>query len=193
MIQTLLLLYSVVGFAQENSEQEILIADSTWVKEILKFPLGFAQEIKYEGHEELRFAPGFSKENSPELWSYAWAWVIKNDKSIVIEELEINLQYYFDGLLNLDPKYNKDKPQQTLAILAKNQTKNNSIMQYIGKLKTTDTRYTHKPITLNINGEQFYCKTTKRTIIVFRLSPQDFRNDTWKTLNAITLHEGICD
>jgi len=190
-ILSILLLYTVVGFAQEEHSQNILEADSTWFKEVIKFPISFAKEIDYQGFEELRFAPGFTKLDSDELWSYTWAWVIENESNITTEALEANLQFYFDGLLNLNPKYNKDKSQQTVAVLTKNKAPDSDII-FTGKLKTTDTRYTKKPLTLYINGEQEYCKALNKIIVIFRLSPQSFEHSVWKKLNTITIKENLC-
>lgn len=187
-ILNILLLYCVVGFSQEEKTQDILQADSTWFKEIIKFPINFAREIPYQGFEELRFAPGFSKEESPELWTYTWAWVITNQKTFTENELETNIQLYFDGLLGLDPKHHKNVKQQTNAVFIKKDTKS-----YVGKIKTFDTRYTQKPITLNVKVDKHLCKENNRAILIFRISPQEFENPVWKNLNAINLREGSCE
>lgn len=187
-IITILLLYSVVGFSQEKITEDILQADSTWFKEIIKFPINFAREIPYQGFEELRFAPGFSKQDTPELWSYTWAWVITNKKTFTEKELETNIQLYFDGLLGLDPKHHKNVKQQTNAVFIKKDSEN-----YIGKIRTFDTRYTKKTLTLNVTIEKHLCTDNNRVILVFRLSPQNFESPIWKSLNAINLKKGSCD
>ena len=46
------LLHNVVLFSQENENLYILEADSTWLKEVIKFPLSFAENIDYEGYED---------------------------------------------------------------------------------------------------------------------------------------------
>ncbi len=174
--------------AQQEHTKEIFQVDSTWFKESIKFPINFAKEIPYQGHAELRFAPGFTKKDSPELWSYIWAWVITNKKEFTETELEKNIQLYFDGLLGLDPEHHKNVKQQTNAVFLK--SKNN---KYVGKVKTFDTRYTNQSLTLNITVEELYCQTTNNIILIFRLSPQDFESKVWKVLNKITLKTDFCD
>ena len=96
------LFHTIVAFGQAEQSLEVFKTDSTWIKEIIEFPIGFAQEIKYEGFEDLRFPQGWSKEDSPNFWSYVWAWSINDIGEVTESELETNIQYYFDGLLGLD-------------------------------------------------------------------------------------------
>ena len=44
------------NYAQQNKlKQGVLIADTTWLEEVIPFPIRFAPEIKYDGYEDLRF------------------------------------------------------------------------------------------------------------------------------------------
>ena len=176
-----LFLYSITTVAQEEKSLNILDADSTWIKEIIEFPIGFAQDIKYEGFEDLRFPPGWSKEDGPNFWSYVWAWSINNIEEVTIDELERNIQYYFDGLLGLDFYKIDDKPlRKTNAVFIK---KDNS--HYIGKVKTHDTRYTKKPMTLYVQVESHYNKEESNTVLLFRFSPKKFQDDVWSLLKTV--------
>ena len=100
-----------------------------------------------------------------------------------------NIQYYFDGLLGLDfYKINDVKTHKTNAVFIK---KGNT--QYIGKVKTVDTRYTKLPMTLNVLVVYYYCETQKKTIMVFRYSPKPFDNPVWETLNEVKLRADACE
>ena len=65
--------------------------------------------------------------------------------------------------------------------------------RYIGKVKTFDTRFTNKPMTLNILVENHYCESENKAIIVFRLSTKDFGSEVWDTLKEIKLKDGFCE
>lgn len=185
---SVLLLYSCFLFGQENEDVEVFKTDSTWIKEIIAFPIGFAQDIKYEGFEDLRFPQGWSKEGSPNFWSYVWAWRIKKNKAVTISDLEKNIQLYFDGLLGLD-FYNIDGKQvrKTNALFLRKDDNH-----YIGKVKTFDTRYTKKPMTLNVLVAVNYCEQEKITIIHFKFSPKPLDHAVWDKLDEVTLIKNIC-
>lgn len=180
--------FSIASNCQEDEQKGVFIIDSTWIKEIIQFPIGFAQDIKYEGYEDLRFPEGWSKKESPNFWSYVWAWNINNIEDVTTNDLEKNIQYYFDGLLGLDFYKIDDKPlRKTNAVFIK---KNES--EFIGKVKTHDTRYTKKPMTLNVIVKTYHCKEESKTIIHFKFSPKPFDNKVWDTLAEVKLKSDFC-
>jgi len=183
-----LILFVGQVFSLDEGIQEVFKTDSTWIKEIIEFPISFAQDIKYEGFEDLRFPQGWSKEDSPNFWSYVWAWKINNIEEVTTSELEKNIQLYFDGLLGLDfYKIEEKHVRKTNALFIK---KDDS--HYVGKVKTFDTRYTKKPMTLNVLVENYYCKQEKKTMILFRFSPKPFGHDVWSKLNEVELRSDSC-
>ena len=182
---------STIGFSQEE-ENYFLEADSTWFKEIIKFPISFARDINFEGFEELRFPANWAKEHSNEFWSYIWVWNITNKENLTAAEIEKNIEFYFNGLMDLGPNSSNKTEPKTTAIFIKKGT-NNKISEFIGKVKTFDSRFTKKPITFNVSVEQFYCITEKKIVSVFRLSPKPFDTAVWLTLKSVTLRNTICE
>lgn len=192
IITFVLLNYSLLTFSQENSDLNLLIADTTWFKETTKFPIGFAQEIPYKGFADLRFAPGFTDAKSPELWSYVWAWQLNNKETLTANEIENNLELYFNGLLGLHPTANKVEHSSTLALVLMKEKIDDTLI-FIGKIKTFDTRYTNEPLLLNVKIEAHFCREEKRCFVVFRLSPKDFMHEVWQKLNSIKLQKPLCN
>jgi hypothetical protein len=70
-----------------------------WGRETIPFPLEFAPSLAHTGVEELRFAPGFLKEGSPNRWSYAFEWNITDAADLDAPALAAELTAYFRGLL----------------------------------------------------------------------------------------------
>ena len=187
-----MLLLSIKINSQEKEHLSVFETDSTWMKEIIEFPIGFAQDIKYEGFEDLRFPQGWSKQDSPNFWSYVWAWSINGIDEPTESELETNVQFYFDGLLGLDFYKIDEKPvPKTNAVFVKKEISKDNI-QFIGNVKTFDTRYRKQPMTLNVLVEIYYCNQTEKTIMVFRYSPKPFENDVWNTLKSVKLIDDVC-
>ncbi len=187
-----ILLHSMAIFGQEKETLNLLEIDSTWAKEIIEFPIGFAQEIKYEGFEDLRFPPGWSKHDSPNFWSYVWAWSINGIEEVTVQDLEKNIQYYFDGLLGLDFYKIDDKHLRKTNAVFIIKEDSNSNLQYVGKVKTFDTRYTKKPMTLHVEVKNYYCKQENKTIILFRFSPKEFKDSVWIKLKTVKLSDSSC-
>ena len=69
-----------------------------WRFERIEFPLPFAPDLKYEGFEELRFAPGMFNAKSDTYFTYIFAMKITNDVSIDGKLLKSLLETYFRGL-----------------------------------------------------------------------------------------------
>ncbi len=188
----LFLCLTMVVFGQEAETYNLWEVDSTWSKETFYFPISFAKEIPLKGYEDARFPKGWGDKNSPEFWSYIFAWSIDRNTELKVEELETYLQYYFDGLMNV---VNKDPnitiPNTTVLILTKNRV--GTTTSYVGKVRVYDAFRTKKPIVLYINIDQYYCKQEGKSTVGFRFSPKPFGDAIWNTLKAVKLSELHCE
>lgn len=184
---------SIFLFGQEQEEGFFLETDTTWRKEIFHFPIRFAQNINYEGIEDARFPIGWEKKDSPNFWSYAFAWKIATKGELAENELEADLQKYFDGLMGIGVNKNEELLLQstTAVFLKKENTKNTS--RYIGKIKTIDSFFTKKPMTLNVLVDKYYCDEKKKAIILFRFSPKEFGDDVWHIFDEVKVPANVCD
>lgn len=189
----LFLLFSMANFGQEKDDLNLFETDSTWLKEIIKFPLGFAQEIKFKGFEDLRFPKGWANKDSPEFWSYLWGWRINEIEKLNEKDIETSIQFYFDGLMGINiRKANAEKMENTNALFIIEESSTNG-SKFIGKVKTFDTRFQNAPMTLNVLVDQTYCKKQKRSILVFRFSPLPFDADVWTKLKTVELKHDACE
>ncbi len=189
---SLLLFQTTLVLGQEQEPSRIIAADSTWSSEFFEFPLGFAQEIDFKGLEEAIFPAGWGDEASPNFWTYAFAWKISLDKALTETDFEINLQYYFDGLLELSLAGNNKAPMPKTNALFVEKESSYGNTQYIGKIKTLDTRFTKRPMTLNVQVEQHYCPQTRQSVILFKFSPKTFESNVWLKLYEIKLRDVTC-
>ncbi len=69
-----------------------------WRFERIDFPLSFAPELKYDGFEELRFAPGMFNAKSDTYFTYIFAMKITSEVSLGAKQLKSLLETYFRGL-----------------------------------------------------------------------------------------------
>lgn len=179
-ILTLLLLsYSIFVSAQVHSQNHdhlfFLETDTSWRQELFIFPINFAKDIDYKGVEDARFPRGWEKQDSPNFWSYVFVWNIEHEKEITTLQLESDLKKYFDGLMRWDESNVEIQKQATTS----------NTVNYTGKVNTRDNFFTKVPMTLNVKIEQTYCSEQKKSILVFRFSPKEFKSTVWQTLNEV--------
>ena len=180
-----LLLFSMEIIAQKKQELGVFSEENTWGKEILKFPLGFAREIPFEGFADIRFHKDWIKKDKAGFWSYLFAWHVKGSQKPTIQNLENYMKLYYDGLV--DGK-RKDIPQSMVLFI-----KSNSLdTDHIGKIKVFDRFVTNKVISLNVLVKTFYCKEKRTSTILFRVSPQSFNHKIWNELYDVKLKENLC-
>lgn len=187
----ILLLFSVIGFSQDHKELEILEADSTWTKELIRFPLGFAPQINFEGYEDIRFAKNWNTPTSSEFFTYAFVWKINLSQLPTTKLLNDNMTLYYDGLMRA---VNKDKTI-TVPDTKVNFTKNDStktLPEFKGTINVYDAFFTKKVIDLFANVETFYCAEKNTYVLLFRISSFNFEDTIWKKLKTVTLTPNFC-
>ena len=188
----ILIISSCFVFGQNEEQANLIDLDSTWGKEIFKFPIRFAQNINYQGIEEARFPPeGWSDENHQNFWSYAFAWDINLNEKISEHTLESDLEKYFDGLVGVEVIKELERYKASALFIEIEDNGSSSIFK--GKIKTYDGFTTKKAITLHVLVESHYCKEEKKSIILFRFSPKNFTHDVWNTLKSVNLKKPFCN
>lgn len=99
MIALFLSLLPLTACAEPATKAELLPeTPPNWRYERIDFPLPFAPELKYDGFEELGFAPGMFNVKSDTYFTYIFAMKITNDVSIDVKLLKSLLETYFRGL-----------------------------------------------------------------------------------------------
>ncbi|SDS33869.1 hypothetical protein SAMN04515667_1950 [Formosa sp. Hel1_31_208] len=179
-----------IGVHGQEEKLGVLESDTTWLKEIIKFPINFASDISYEGYEDLRFSKHWSKKDSSDFWTYAFTWHIKGVQKVNETILESHMKSYYNGLMEAVNKKKDFKVPQTMVLFLKD-TGNNQI-DYIGKIRVYDSFHTERIIVLNIQMTQFYCEQTDTSDLLFRISPQPFDHDIWQSLRTVTLRSDYC-
>ena len=173
-ISTIILFFFCSTFllGQEKDHLFFLETDTTWRQEQFIFPIQHARDIDYKGVEDARFPVGWEDQDSPNFWSYVFAWDIEHDGEITPTELETDLQKYFSGLM---------RGKETNVQISKKNTIDNKT-HYIGAVKTIDNFFTKEPMTLHVQADQIYCEEKKKSILLFKFSPKEFGHKVWKKL-----------
>lgn len=188
----ILVFCSHISFGQEDQKKiDLIEADKTWGKEIIKVPFWFAPEINYKGFEDIRFAKGWENIESDGFWVLAFAWDINLKTKPTEKFFEESLKLYFDGLMKVVNENKDITIPKTKALFAKSETKKETTY-FTGIVKTYDAFTTKKIINLYVSIEIYYCKKTNNYIPLFKFSPKEFTHKTWETLNEIKLLPDLC-
>lgn len=181
---------SIMTFAQEEKSLGVFESDTTWLEEIIKFPIGFAPEIKYEGYEDLRFAKQWRNKSHDDFWCYTFAWHINGSEKQSAEILEVNLKSYYDGLMKaVNKKKDFEVPETTVLCIQVD----GKDFDYTGKIYVYDSFTLEDMITLNVRIKIYQCDNKPSSTVVFRLSPKSFTHNTWERFNEIKLKADFCD
>ena len=176
-------IFSAIG--QEKEEFSILKNSKNWKREIIKFPIEWAPDLKVSGFEELLFSPNWSDKKSDDFWSLVIAWSLEATSSFSQKELEHNFKSYFDGLMKPN-HWSTNFPEPKVHFI-KNSDKNLNA-NYVGEMTFFDGLHTGEVITVHIKIAQTFCEKQQKAIVIFLLSPKDFQHKNWKNFNEIKLN-----
>lgn len=185
----------VLSFVQSSIAQETahlqILKTPNWGAEYFDFPIKFASAIPYKGYEEAVFPKGWSNKDSIEFWSYAFAWKIEANIKVTTQVLELQLETYFDGLMDIKNRANGSTIFPTKASL--NNTVSNTNQEYKGAVYFYEGRYTKQMMTLYTKARLFYCNEENKLILLFKFSPKNYNALIWEQLNTITLLDKSCN
>lgn len=153
MIATSLsLLFAVLCTEPQDTSELLPETPADWDYERIDFPLSFAPELKYDGFEELRFAPGMFNAESDTYFTYIFAIKIKNDITFDAGMLKTFLETYYRGLCRTVAQ-GTDFDIDVSKISAKvypQKTKTEQVRHYRATLDSFDPFVTGKPLRLHL-------------------------------------------
>lgn len=169
---------------------ELLVTD--WGKEFFHFPLHFAEEIPYQGVEEVVFPKNWIKPDSSDFWSYVFVWALDNKQTVTAQELETNLTLYFDGLIGGLSRVDTTKLTKASTEFQLN-TDPTDTVSFTGTLNIFDGFATQEPLTLNARVYSEYCQDKDQLVLLFRFSPLPFDHAIWSKLRTVKVRSTVCE
>jgi len=157
-----------------------------WRFERIDFPLSFAPELKYEGFEELRFAPGMFKAESDTYFTYIFAMKITSEVVLDAAALQSMLETYYRGLcrtVGKESKFEIDVSKISAKVHA-DQTEAKGIRHFRATVESFDPFVTGKPLTLNMEMIVIVANQTDHRIFA-AVSPKPMDSPVWKLLRTM--------
>jgi hypothetical protein len=162
-----------------------LAAPGGWRKETFAFPLPYTPTLPYEGTEQVRFSPGWSRFATEEGFSYVVLWDIK-PAAMEPEALERALGVYFDGLMNnvaIGRKLEAMVPQSsaTLHPMAAPEGWSDA---YAGRIFTWNAFAAAEPLTLNLEVTVRKCGA-ERVQVFYAIAKAARSSPVWAPMRSI--------
>ena len=192
LIVILLLFHVSCSVGQDKKDINLLDVDKTWRKETLFFPFPFARDIELEGKIDVRFSSGWSDQNSPLFWSYAFGWDVTRKEKFTEAELEQIMVSYLGGLMKAVNRDRNFVVPEAIAVFTEVPSDDETIA-YKGKIRMHDSFFSKEIIVLNVIGEYSFCERDGRSKLLFKLSPQDLEHEAWEYLNQAKFLEEVCE
>jgi hypothetical protein len=151
-----------------------------WRTETFALPPDFDASFPFHGTEVLRFAPGWAKPESPEYWTYAFAWWVPEGTELSVPSLTGALGSYFPALCQAvgGKKFTMDRSGFKIDLEAHPTPAKAHVALY-------DCFTTGKPIDLKIKIRLLECREAKHRVALFALSPRPAEDPVWRPLDRL--------
>ena len=157
-----------------------------WRYERIDFPLPFAPALKYDGFEELRFAPGMFNAESDTYFTYIFGLKITNDVTIDAAQLKSFLETYYRGLCKTVAEgtdFDIDVSKIS-AVVREDHYEAPQSRHFRVTLESFDPFVTGKPLTLHL--EMIVVKASQSDCRIFAaVSPKPTDAPVWKVLRKL--------
>ena len=183
---------------EEAGPVEKLVFETEWKGERIELPPPFAPEMKLEGIEEIRFAPGMFEPESDSFFSYVFVFAVPGDTELSKEVIQKETLAYYRGLAasvlkgrgkEVDTtkfKFTLEKSDKAVAVPASVGDKS-SVTEYRGKLDWIEPFATAKPQVLHFEIQAWSDPDTKRGYLFVGTSPKEIGDSAaiWKEMRKI--------
>jgi hypothetical protein len=151
-----------------------------WRTETFALPPEFDASFPFQGTEVLRFAPGWAKPESPEHWTYAFAWWVPQESELSVPTLTTTLGDYFYGLCQSvgGQKFTMDRTRFRALVQGTPAPTQAEVALY-------DCFTTGKPLDLRIKIRILECREAKHRVALFALSPRALGDPVWRPLDRL--------
>lgn len=158
-----------------------------WEVERFPIPISFAPKILYKGVEDIRFTPGWAKPATSEYWSYAFLWYLEGKQTLTANKIEANLKEYYTGLIAVNKRdvslTNTTEVRTVFKLVA---TQKGDIKTFNGSIYMLDYM-SNKPIALYCKVHLRSCEGQDKTFVFYELSPKDYTEKVWQSLDGLWL------
>jgi len=192
LISAVLVLSASIALADEKLKSPKpdgveLKAPEGWFGERIKLPPGFARDMKFEGTEDIKFAPGMFKPDNADFFSYAFVFELTKESKIDQKSLDTEFLKYYRGLCKAVSKDKPDTKDFTVKLkpIKAEATKSEpkGIKQFHGDIDWIEPFRTNRRQTLHVELQVWQAKQFNYLFVC--VSPQAKSAKIWKSLHKV--------
>jgi hypothetical protein len=158
-----------------------------WEVERFPIPISFAPKILYKGVEDIRFTPGWAKPATSEYWSYAFLWYLDGKQTLTANIIETNLKEYYRGLIAVNKgDASLTNSTEVRTVFKQVTTQKGDLKTFNGSIYMLDYM-SNKPIALYCKVHLRSCEGQDITFVFYELSPKDYTDKVWQSLDGLWL------
>jgi hypothetical protein len=161
----------------------VLKEPADWRFEKMPVPPGFAPEVKLNGWEEIRFAPGMFDNTSPTYFTCVLVITAEGAPELGVPAIKDFLEKYYRGLsvgVGRGRGFSPDPAQMNAEVSPAGDPN-----RYTAKVIFFDSFTDGRKITLNIEARVVPSSRQKQTYLTLLVSTQGKDNALWEKLRAI--------
>ena len=182
----IVLLMSGMVLVVDEPKFATLAAPADWGGETIKLPPGFAPDMKLQGFESIRFAPGMMKPGSDTFFSYAFVFQLQPKPTLTQVVVKEEFLKYYRGLCRtvLNGKLPDVDPSEfEFELRQVNEKTADMSTSYVGTLDWIEPFATKKPQKLNLEIRTW--TKDDHNYLFACVSPQVRDTAIWKQLRTI--------
>ena len=187
LVTSFILLVALSSTKGQENKPHLLKEPATWQFERFPLPPDFAKSILYKGAEELRFAPGMFKKDSPDYFTYVFVAQIDSITTISPIDIKNYLLNYYKGLCSATAKDRKLSidTAQISAVVSKKKDGPPKETVYNATVNLFGVFADGAPVKLNMEINVITNPAARKTYLLFIASPRDKKEPIWNDLYAI--------
>jgi len=173
--------------AEDRADSLQIKAPTNWKGETISLPPKFAPDMKLDGIEVIRFAPGMFDAKSDSFFSYVFVFQVESEQELTQKVLQQEILVYYRGLavtVLKDRNVDVDPISYTLK-LEKGKASLSGAKMYEGDLDWLEPFVTQKPQTLHLELEAWQDAKSKRNFVFVCASPKNTTEAIWKEMRSI--------
>jgi len=179
---------SPIDTQSSHTSDYSVVTPAGWTQEYHPFPLDFATDIPYKGYADVRFPPFWGNKISNQFWSYVNIWWLTDTPQLNEKTITRTLEQYYTGLASINrPGRMKpsDSASRAIAKVTRTEADSPDVATYDASASIYDGNVSMSRLDINLKIHVIPCQKGNATVVILEISPKDYSDSIWQTMDKI--------